>query len=206
MPSGGVSGGEEEGLQEPSEGRASPAPSSLASGTNNPFGDEEDEVEEPSRSLRLDLNPFGGEDDEEDEDERGGGLRDDLPVTSASSGTTTSPRSPLSSGAATGRSSPTTSRASPTTGPSSPSARLFFPAGKSTSPAPLASPLPLEPLEVDDVTRSRTEEVISAAFNVTRLDLKRLIEDAGKNQVCGDFFFLSFFHRSTALSNIYLFF
>lgn len=182
VPSGGVSGGEEEGLQEPSEGRASPAPSSLASGTNNPFGDEEDEVEEPSRSLRLDLNPFGGEDDEEDEDERGGGLRDDLPVTSASSGTTTSPRSPLSSGAATGRSSPTTSRASLTTGPSSPSARLFFPAGKSTSPAPLASPLPLEPLEVDDVTRSRTEEVISAAFNVTRLDLKRLIEDAGKNQ------------------------
>ncbi|XP_047488571.1 uncharacterized protein LOC125038932 [Penaeus chinensis] len=180
-PSGGVSGGEDEGLQDPSEGRTSPSPSSLASGTNNPFGDEEDEVEEPSKSLKLDLNPFGGEEDEEDDEERGG-LRDDLPATSASSCTTTSPRSPLSSGVATGRSSPTTSQASPTTGPSSPTARLFFPASKSASPPPLTSPLPLEPLQVDDVTRSRTEEVISVAFNVTRLDLKRLIEDAGKNQ------------------------
>ncbi|XP_063602931.1 uncharacterized protein LOC134778925 [Penaeus indicus] len=183
VPSGGVSGGEDEGLQDPSEGRTSPSPSSLASGTNNPFGDEEDEVEEPPKSLKLDLNPFGGEEDDEEEiEEERGGLRADLPATSASSYTTTSPRSPLSSGVPTGRSSPTTSQASPTTGPSSPTARLFFPTSKSASPPPLTSPLPLEPLEVDDVTRSRTEEVISVAFNVTRLDLKRLIEDTGKNQ------------------------
>lgn len=183
VPSGGVSGGEDEGLQDPSEGRTSPSPSSLASGTNNPFGDEEDEGEDPPKSLQLDLNPFGDDEDEEkDEEEGGGGLRDDPPVTSASSCTTTSPRSPLSSGVATGRSSPTTSQTSPTTGPSSPSTRLFFPASKSASPQPSASLPSPEPLEVGDVTRGRTEEVISVAFNVTRLDLKRLIEDAGRNQ------------------------
>lgn len=205
VPSGGVSGGEDEGLQDPSEGRTSPSPSSLASGTNNPFGDEEDEVEDPPKSLQLDLNPFGDDEDEEkDEEEEGGGLRDDPPVTSASSCTTTSPRSPLSSGVATGRSSPTTSQTSPTTGPSSPSTRLFFPASKSASPHPSASLPSPEPLEVGDVTRGRTEEVISVAFNVTRLDLKRLIEDAGRNQVCGYFFLVFLFFHSFIPSFLFL--
>lgn len=161
-----------------SEGRTS---SSSLSGANNPFGDEEVEFGEPPKSPKDNLNPFG-EDEEQDEEEKEveeekqGEEKYDLSLTAPSSCTTT-PRSPLSSGVVTRRSSPDNSQNSPTTGHFSPAS--YSPSSPTTS----STTSPIETLEVSNVTKDHTEKAISVAFNVTRLDLRRLVEDAGRNQV-----------------------
>ncbi|XP_069164327.1 uncharacterized protein [Procambarus clarkii] len=172
----------------------SPSPvHSIASDDNNPFSDEslfiEDQnpfTDEPNSSVD-DTNPFT------EDDSQASPTRESSPKPDDDYPPQTSP--------ARERSSPMSASASPSTPPSPATPTFPTPPSPATptfptppSPATPTTPTPPSPatptppagasrtLEISGVSRAHVMEVITQAFNVTRLDLRRLVEDIGNSK------------------------